>query len=129
MAGDFAVEKARLGGCVVLVVEDEPLVGLEVAEWLTASGSQVVSANRVTDAIAAVDRLWISVAILDIKLGGQECSVLCQHLSQRRIPFVFYTGYTAAPDGWSHVPIITKPASSEQVVDTVERLCESHQAA
>jgi hypothetical protein len=54
---------------------------------------------------------------------------LCEHLTQRRIPFAFYTGYDSAPDGWSDVPTITKPADGAQIVDTVERLCRAHQQA
>src|SRR5436189_807496 len=117
------MESPRLGGRVVLVVEDEPLVGLEVVEALTASGAHVVSACRIADAMASVDRHQVTAVILDINLGGEDCSVLCQHLAQLRIPFAFYTGYTTAPDGWRNVPIIQKPAHRTQIVDVVERLC------
>jgi DNA-binding response OmpR family regulator len=129
MAGDIVMESSRIDGCVVLVLEDEPLVGLEIAELLSSAGAQVKLAGTLADAMASVDGLKISAAIVDINLGGQDCSVLCTRLSQRRIPFVFYTGYTAAPDGWSTVPIISKPASGELIVKTIERLCRSHQAA
>jgi CheY-like chemotaxis protein len=125
----LAVESARLNGCVVLVVEDEPLVGLELVETLTANGAHAVSAGRLADAIRAVDQHRISVAILDIKLGGEDCSLLCQYLSQRQIRFVFYTGYTTPPDGWSDVPIINKPAHRAHIVDTIERLRGSHEQA
>jgi CheY-like chemotaxis protein len=111
------------------VVEDEPLLGLEVVETLTARGAHVVSAGRVADAVRAVGQHQISAAVLDINLGGEDCSVLCQHLSQRQIPFVFYTGYSTPPKGWADVPIITKPAHRTQIGDAVERLCGSHQEA
>ena len=89
------------------MVEDEPLVGLEIVEALAACGAHVISARR--------------------ELSGEDCLVLCQYLSERQIPFAFYTGYTTSPDGWSNVPIINKPA--HEIVDTVERLCGSHQQA
>jgi CheY-like chemotaxis protein len=104
MAGDIAMESSRIDGCVVLVLEDEPLVGLEIADLLTSAGAQVKLAGTLADAMASVDGLKISAAIVDINLGGQDCSVLCKRLSQRRIPFAFYTGYTAAPDGWGVDP-------------------------
>ena len=106
------------------MVEDEPLVGLEIVEALAVCGAHVITARREPDAIASVDRHQISAALLDINLSGEDCSVLCQYLSQRRIPFAFYTGYTTPPDGWSNVPIISKPAHRAQIVDTVERLCD-----
>ncbi len=102
---------------------------MEVVETLTACGAHVVSACRVADAINAVELHQISAAVLDINLGGEDCPLLCQHLSQRHIPFVFYTGYTTPPDGWADVPIITKPAHGTQIVDAVERLCGSQQRA
>lgn len=111
------------------MVEDEPLVGLEIVEALAACGAHVISARREPDAITSVDRHQMSAALLDIDLGGEDCLVLCEYLSQRQIPFAFYTGYTTSPDGWSNVPIINKPAHRAQIVDTVERLCGSHQQA
>ena len=125
----LAVANSRLHGCIVLVVEDEPLIGLEIVEALSAFGAHGLSACGVADAIKAVDLHRIAAAVLDINLGGDDCSVLCTHLSQRQIPFVFYTGYATAPDGWGYVPIITKPAHPTQIVDAVERICGSHQQA
>lgn len=124
-----AVENSQLSGHVLLVVEDEPLVELDIAEMFTASGAHVVSACKIADAILAVDRIKVCVAVLDIDLGGEDCSPVCRHLSERGIPFLFYTGYPAAPDGWTEVPIISKPAHRSQIVDAVERLCRSHQQA
>ena len=123
------MDSAQLEGRTILVVEDEPLVGLEMVETLTASGAHVVYACRVAEAIKSVGLCQITAAVLDIKLGGNDCSVLCHHLSQREIPFVFYTGYTTPPDGWSDVPIITKPAQRTQLVDAIKRLCGSPQHA
>jgi CheY-like chemotaxis protein len=123
------VEGARLDGCVILVVEDEPLLGLEIADILTECGAHAVSACRVADAIRAAALHHITGAVVDIHLGGDDFTVLCHHLSQRQIPFVFYTGYATAPAGWGHVPIIRKPAHRAQIVGAVERLCRSHQDA
>ena len=123
------MEASQLAGLTVLVVEDEPLLALEIAEALTASGAHAVCARRIADAIQAVDLHQISAAVLDINLGTEDCSVLCQHLSRRQIPFVFCTGYLAPPDGWADVPVITKPAERTQIVEAVERLCGSHQEA
>jgi CheY-like chemotaxis protein len=123
------VDGSQLAGRTILVVEDEPLVALEVVAALKACGAHVVSASRVAEAVSSVALHEIVAAVLDINLGGEDCSVFCQHLSQLQIPFVFYTGYATAPDGWSNVPIITKPAHGTHIVDTVERLWASHQHA
>jgi DNA-binding response OmpR family regulator len=118
-----AVKNSQLGGRVLLVVEDEPLISLDVAGMLTASGAHVVSASRIVDAIAAVERIRIFAAVLDINLGQEDCSPVCRYLSERGIPFLFYTGYASTLKDWSGVPVVAKPATPQQVVDAVERLC------
>ena len=73
----------------------------------------------------AIETTKIDAAVVDVKLGGEDVSSLCRLLTERTIPFVFHSGYTDAPDGWSHVPIVEKPATREQIVDAVGRLCHS----
>jgi DNA-binding response OmpR family regulator len=118
-----------LSGHCILVVEDEPLVSLDIADALTACGAHVVCSPNIAGAVAIVDHQRVSAAILDINLGGEDCSVLCRHLAGRRIPFVFYTGYTLAPDGWADIPMIAKPARPERIVHAAERLCKLQSTA
>ena len=47
----------RLSGCVVLVVEDEPLVGIDLVDMLGAAGARVLSAKRADEAIAREKQL------------------------------------------------------------------------
>jgi len=47
----------KLHGCSVLVVEDEPFVALDLAEALKGAGAHVVTAHKVADAVAAVDKI------------------------------------------------------------------------
>jgi DNA-binding response OmpR family regulator len=121
------VEGDRLGGCIVLVVEDEPLVGLDIAEILTSAGAKVVSASTVAAAIRSAHSHDVSAAILDIRLAGEDSSPVCHHLSARGIPFIFYTGYSSALDGWADVAVLTKPTSPEKIVEAISNLCPSHQ--
>lgn len=123
------MEGSRLKGCVVLVVEDEPLVSLNLVDLLTAEGAHVVCANRAHEAIQSVERFKVTAAVLDINLGNHDCAAVCQYLWERRIPFLFHTGYSAPLDGWNSIPLIKKPASSQEMTDAVERLCGLHQHA
>ena len=121
------VENSQLEGRIVLVVEDEPLVGLEIVETLAASGAHVVSAGRIPmrskPLIVIKSRRRYSTSNLAEMIAR---FLLRQHLSQRQIPFFFYTGYSAAPNGWDDAPMISKPAQGAQIVDAVERLCSLH---
>lgn len=121
--------RAQLTGCVVLVVEDEPLVSLNLADLLTAEGAHVVCTRKACEAIQSIERFKVTAAVLDINLGDHDCTAICQHLRERAIPFLFHTGYSTPLDGWSNVPIVKKPATSQQMTEAVERLCAAHQHA
>jgi hypothetical protein len=64
----------------------------------------------------------LSAAVVDINLGrGDDCSAICKRLSDRRIPFVFYTGEARADImlKWPNAPVLTKLADKERVVEVV----------
>ena len=113
----------------VLIVEDEPLVSLNLVDLLTAEGAHVVCANRAHEAIQSVERFKVTAAVLDINLGNHDCGAVCQYLRERRIPFLFHTGYSAPLDGWDSVPVVKKPAAPKEMTDAVHRLCGWHQHA
>jgi CheY-like chemotaxis protein len=113
----------------VLVVEDEPLVGLDLVDMLEAAGAYVVSAKSAGEAISSLDRFQITAAVLDINLGDHDCSAVCEHLWKRDIPFLFYTGYSPTLGDWDNVPVLQKPAVPQEIVEAVERLCGSRQRA
>lgn len=111
------------------MVEDEPLVSLNLRNLLTAEGAHVVCAKKSDEAIQSIERFKVTAAVLDINLGNHDCAVICQHLGEGGIPFLFHTGYGTPLDGWSNIPVIKKPATSQQMTEAVERLCGSHQQA
>jgi CheY-like chemotaxis protein len=121
------VDGSQLAGRTILVVEDEPLVALEMADALTACGAHVVSASRVADALSSVALHNFAAAVLDINLGNSDCAAICQYLRERGIPFLFYTGYSTPLDGFCDILVVPKPAASQKIIDPVERLCGSHQ--
>ncbi len=88
----------RLDGHTILVAEDEPqLVSLDVASLLHDLLSTFFLASSVRAALAHADITHIAAAVLDINLVVEDCSPLCQRLSERVIPFMFYSCYIDAP--------------------------------
>src|SRR5215472_7142301 len=113
----------RLIGAHVLVVEDDFLISMDLKEVFTDAGAQVVGPCRtVMDAIAFVNEGNISAALLDIRLALESAVPVATQLTDRRIPFVFYTGYVDTDEireKFPHCKIVHKPALPEILVDAI----------
>jgi CheY-like chemotaxis protein len=113
-----------LRGESVLIVEDEPLIALQIHAALSATGASIIAATNGAEALELIRSADISVAVLDINLGDRDCSAACRALFHRGIPFLFYTGYADAQvlKEWPDVTVLTKPARPEAVVAAVAAL-------
>jgi DNA-binding response OmpR family regulator len=107
-----------------LIVEDEPLVALHLHASLYDAGAGLIAATSADEALRLIQRNDVSAAILDVRLGSQDCFRVCQELSNRRIPFAFHTGHTAADifEKWSQAPVFLKPTPVETLVSGVAAL-------
>lgn len=78
----------------VLLVEDEPLVAVGVADLLTDAGAEVVGPCSTTGrALAALDSQDVDVAIVDYVLADDNSQGLQAALERKGIPFIVVTGY------------------------------------
>lgn len=114
----------RIKGETIFVAEDEPLVGLDIADALSTAGANVVSAHNVKDALAIAATADLSAAVLDINLAGEDCSLICQLLADRGIPFLFHTGYADVPffDKWLAAPVLRKPSPPAEIIGALGSL-------
>ena len=101
-----------LAGRSILVVEDEPLVCLDLTERLQGAGAMVFAASHLDKALGLVDHPNLSAGVLDFDLGKADSTAVCWRLVDRRIPFVFHTGriYSAFRQ-WPLAPVILKPST------------------
>jgi two-component sensor histidine kinase len=103
-------EVRALRGQRVLVVEDEALVAMELAQILSAAGAQVVGpVGDVESALALIEAGGVDRALLDINLAGRPVTPVASALSRRSIPFIYLTGYQE-PDVEGGL-VLRKPAS------------------
>ena len=111
-------------GRSILVVEDEALIALDVAEEFEKRGARVKVANSQRQAVQLVEADGLSAAILDHGLKDGDSLALCKRLQERGIPFVIYSGYRDidVESACLTAPFIEKPASMEVLVATVEAL-------
>jgi DNA-binding NtrC family response regulator len=122
---DGSAESAQ-GQRHVLLVEDEELVAMAMADELQARGWTVVGpATSLEQAQALVDgEVALDAAILDIHLQGRWVHTLAADLEQRGVPFVVCTGYEMVdPEGrFSRAPLIAKPVAPNQLGETLDAL-------
>jgi CheY-like chemotaxis protein len=114
-----------ISGKRVLIVEDELVIGLELAAILEATKVQVIGpADSVAAARALIAKEPVDAALIDINLGSERGEELAKELARAKVPFAFLTGYgreTLRPP-FQVAPLIPKPFSADQVVSELSHL-------
>jgi CheY-like chemotaxis protein len=113
---------AKLKGRWILIVEDEPLVALDILNSLTNAGASVLSAATLQEGLRLAEHPQLSAAILDLALGEHNSAPLCTRLMQRRIPFVIYTGYAEVPAACHGGVIVSKPATPDTLLGALAQM-------
>ena len=110
-----------LDGRVILIVEDEPLVALDVTKVVRAAGARVLCAGYVESGLYITEHPDLSAAVIDLHLGDGSGTAICKRLRQRAVPFVIHTGYPAMliTREWPDVPVISKPARPDQIISAL----------
>ena len=101
-----------LEGKSILIVEDEALLALTLADELTSLGCLVVGPfTSLAHALRAVKELEFDAAIMDVNLAGEFVYPVADELLARGVPFVFLTGYARAslPARLQACPHLLKP--------------------
>jgi PAS domain S-box-containing protein len=117
--------RRTLEGKRVLVIEDEPLVSMEMESNLSAAGCEIVGPAATLDrAKALVEAADYDAALVDVNLKGQPVDELATLLTKKNRPFAFVTGYgrDALPSGFRGAVVLGKPFSADQLLATTEVL-------
>jgi DNA-binding response OmpR family regulator len=112
-------------GTVILVVEDEALIGLDLTMTLEEAGAIVVGPiATVAAALSVVETSRLSAAILDVRLGAEEVGPVAAVLAAKGVPFLFHTGHGNSKEltSWRDRPIVQKPASPEMVLAALHEI-------
>lgn len=114
------MRSTRLDGLVVLLVEDEPIIALDVTQTLVEAGAAVIGpAHTVAAALDLIERHDFDVAVLDFRLETQTATVIAERLMRERRPFLFHTSSIEASDAHPGVVRVNKPTRPEQLVAAV----------
>jgi DNA-binding response OmpR family regulator len=86
-------EARGLEGIRVLIVEDDPLLLMDLESTLASAGATVVGLCRtLPEALSWSEAPDFAVAVLDFRLGNETVSPLARRLANRGVPFILYTG-------------------------------------
>ena len=124
-AGDGATLPQRK--ITALLVEDEPLIAMMMADMLTEFDFDVLGPfSTVAKAISAVDQAIVQVALLDVNLAGEMVYPLASRLRELGVPFIFMTGYSAESieSRFMEAPILKKPVDQAQLYRTIKRMTD-----
>lgn len=122
---DGGMRAAALEHRRVLVVEDEPVVAMDVMAILQEAGCIVIGpAGTVTEARRLVETADFDTALLDANLSGELVDELAAALTARNTPFAFVTGYgrEGLPEAFRRATVLPKPFSPQQLIETVRAL-------
>lgn len=103
-----------------LILEDEPLIAMDLQFAFEDEGFEAVTAGSCEEAMAALEDQEFAGAILDVNLGhGTTCEKAAAELKRRGIPFVLHTGDLDRVGEFLRAleaPILSKPRPAEDVV-------------
>jgi DNA-binding response OmpR family regulator len=106
-----------LDGATILILEDEPIIGLALEDMLSLQGAVVLHASRIQEACDLIAQERVDSAVLDVNVHGALSYPVARILAERQIPFIFATGYgdRSHPPEFADVPTVAKPYSADDI--------------
>lgn len=106
-----------IAGSTILILEDEPIIGLALEDLLASHGATVLHASRIEEAEDMLATEQIDSAVLDVNVHGVLSYPVARSLAERSIPFIFATGYgdRSHPPEFASVPTVSKPYGTEEI--------------
>jgi DNA-binding response OmpR family regulator len=119
------MQNADLSGRSILIVEDEPLLAIVIAQAFESAGAKVTTTNALRHALALIETHGLSAAVLDHALSDGNSTALCTRLKERAVPFVIYSGMPDLEGPCTEVPLIDKPADPFVIVEKIADLLKA----
>jgi DNA-binding NarL/FixJ family response regulator len=115
-------------GPLVLLVEDEALIALALADDIETAGYRVAGPfHRSRDTLAWLEQQTPDVAIIDIHLRDGSSDELARVLRGRGVPFLVFSGDRRdghVADAFREARWLSKPVGARQLLETLEDLAQ-----
>ena len=112
----------------VLLIEDEPIIGIMFEEILIDAGFEVVGiAARLKFALDMIENCQFDAAIVDANLAGESASPAASALASRGVPFFMLSSYSAEQirDAFPGVLLVRKPCLAADLIQSVRNILTS----
>jgi CheY-like chemotaxis protein len=116
------VMQGTLTGRHILIVEDDPMIALDMTEALEPTGASIATTHTFAEALVLIEQNDLSGAILDHGLPDGDSAKLCARLKEREVPFFIYSGYPPDKGPCADALHIAKPAPDRTLVSAMVRL-------
>jgi len=135
-SGADAANSADAGGGVprprALVVDDEALISIEIADLLRDAGFAIAGpAGTLAEALRLLDEQACQLAVVDLQIDGVIAIDLIEKLRQRAIPLLVVTGLdpTLLPPCVEPSMVVGKPFHGNMLIDRCRQLAAPAQSA
>lgn len=115
------MQSATLANRLILIVDDEPIIAIDLIQIFESAGARVLYASSVRDALAISEEVKLAAAVVDHVLVDGRATELCVRLKERDVPFLIYTGYPVL-EGYSDAVLVPKPALPQYLLTRVVAL-------
>ncbi len=117
-SGQYSLQDLR-----ILLVEDDPLICLDLEASLVEFGAIVTSAGSVSAGLKAMTASALDFVVLDFEVGSESSEPLALAAKARDVPFLYLSGYSEHDERfrrWPGIQVLVKPLSAEEVARGIE---------
>ncbi|NNE40286.1 MAG: response regulator [Marinicaulis sp.] len=111
----------------VLIVEDEPLVALEIEQAVAHAGCLVAcKVHTLNSALSTLDEETFDAVILDANLRGESAAPIVEKLRELNIRYLIVSGYTRGQLDFltDSDPILGKPFHTNKLEAAISSIIE-----
>src|SRR5262245_64832090 len=112
-----------LTGRRILIVEDDPIIALDLSGTLVSGGMIVVGIATTTRTAQKLAAENLIDAAVDVRLEWEDTLNFTKELQAKNIPYLFQTSETRLVNGFSPTPIVlAKPFTPERLIAALRKL-------
>ncbi len=116
------MQNLELQDRAILIVEDEPIISIDLARAFESAGAITAIAATLQHALVIAEDENLSAAVIDHVLSDGDTSPLCERLDERAVPFVVYSGVGKVHGTCAKGAQVSKPEKPDVIVAKVAQL-------